>query len=150
MWIWHGEQSQSIRSCKEAQQWYSSQASGSYFKHLNDLVKSLADKEKLKSFGLGEMPVGYTPAKMRSDELMLAEDDAKAATVGTFTLNLMSRRAWSLAWHTLGMPGLFARLLIPEEVESTLLHMQRVREAYAKIPDLTKWHSGKRCSDDLL
>lgn len=91
----------------------------------------------LRSIGVGVAPPGADLAKATCDDIVIIRDSEQAGMVGAFALSLICRRCMTLAWHSRGLPGLFAGLMDPERGQSVLDKIRALHGYWSEVSTFT-------------
>ena len=122
---WHSEQSRTLRSASEVKDWYCCAASGSGFASILEVAKRCHSTTGWRDVFLRGVPMGKRCAGNIDDNFVI-ESDILASKAGRLCCAILSRRLWTNFWHTRGLPGLLAGLLVPEEKAKTVAYLQTV------------------------
>ena len=113
-----GQMLHSCRSCSATLHFYMSECSGQCFTPslaIAEVMSAAACWAKVGLWIEGDLPAGACSTHPR----VLGENELVQKTIH-FGMLLVGRRLGQCAWHTLGFPGCFPMLLIPEFAQTAL------------------------------
>ena len=125
------EQSTKMRCAAGVLEWYTKASLGEGFGAIKRFVAVLLDVDVLADLGMK----GAVPASRDIDDVIVVEEDHKAAILGAFIMSLMRKRLATEFWHTRGLPGIFAGLLDAGESERILKYIKKQWERWQRFQE---------------
>ena len=130
LWSWQGKQNKLLRSTEAALQWYTAQAVGSGFRHIEKIMMLFNDMSSLEELGFGVLPGGCALPSLDASHPLLLLESVRVAHMAKLILAVVGRRLWSNTFYDRNYPGMFAGLLDSSEGESVLKEMQADMQAW--------------------